>query len=229
MPQEVTDRDDLGPVFQEVGGKGMPQTMATRRDPGGFGVALHLLLDRFDGEGLLRAFAVPKDIALRSGARMVLQALLDTGHCIGGHIHASILAPFALDHAEGLLLPIDLLQLELGHLRDAQPTAEHHQKQGAVHRMVDLGKQALDLLAGERFGQGTPTPHKVTGLDGVPHHPLLVQAKVKKVLQGIEPPVDRRPRPAVLMLVLHKLVDLAKGDLGEGDSHLRKEQAQIQV
>ena len=29
------------------------------------------------------------------------------------------------------------------------------------------------------------------------------------------------------MLVLHKLVDLAKGDLGEGDSHLRKEQAQI--
>ncbi len=30
------------------------------------------------------------------------------------------------------------------------------------------------------------------------------------------------------MLVLHKLVDLAKGDLRQGHSHLRKEQAQIQ-
>src|SRR6266446_9459515 len=69
MPQEISDRDDLGPVLQEVGRKGMPQTMATRRDPCGFGVALHLLLDRFHREGLLGAFAVPKDIALRSGAR----------------------------------------------------------------------------------------------------------------------------------------------------------------
>src|SRR6266566_2120374 len=110
MSQEVPDRDDLGPMFEEVRGKGMPQTMATRGDPGGFGVALHLLLDRFHRQGLLRAFAVPKDIALRSGARMMLQALLDTRHRIGGHIHASILAPFALDHAEGLLLPIDVFQ-----------------------------------------------------------------------------------------------------------------------
>ena len=185
-------------------------------------------MDRFDGEGLLCAFAIPKDIALRAGAWMLLQALLDTRHRIGGHIHASILAPFALEHAEGLLLPIDLLQLELGDLRDAQPTAEHDQKQGSVHRMVNLGKQPLHLLAGERFGEGTPPPHKVTGLDGVPRHPLLVQAKVKKVLQGIEPPVDRRPRPAVAMLILHKLVDLVKGDLGEGEGHLRKEQTQIQ-
>jgi hypothetical protein len=48
LPQEITDCHDLSPVFQEVGRKGMPQTMATRGDPGGFGVALHLLLDRFD-------------------------------------------------------------------------------------------------------------------------------------------------------------------------------------
>jgi hypothetical protein len=78
MPQEVTDRDDLGSVFQEVGGKGMPQTMTTCSDPSGFGVALYLLLDRFDGEGLLHTFAVPKDIALRAGARMLLQARLDS-------------------------------------------------------------------------------------------------------------------------------------------------------
>src|SRR2546426_4991983 len=93
--------------------------------------------------------------------------------------------------------------------------------------MLDLGKQALHLLAGQGFGQGTPTPHKVTGLDGVPQHPLLVQAKVKKVLERIEPSVDRRPGAAAVMVMLYKLVDLTKGDLGEGDRYLRKEQAQI--
>ena len=46
------------------------------------------------------------------------------------------------------------------------------------------------------------------------------------MFQGIEPAVDRRPGAAV-DVGAHKLVDLAKGDLGEGDSHLRKEQAQI--
>src|SRR5207245_7894609 len=100
MPQEVPDRDDLGAMFQEIGRKGMPQTMATRGDPGGFGVALHLLLDRFDREELLAAFAVPKDIALGSVARMLFQALVKTGHQIRGHIHAAILAPFALENAE---------------------------------------------------------------------------------------------------------------------------------
>ena len=68
MPQEVPDRDDLGAMFQEVGRKGMPQTMATRGDPGGLGIALHFLLDRFDRQRLLATLAVPKDIAL--GARL---------------------------------------------------------------------------------------------------------------------------------------------------------------
>ena len=158
---------------------------------------------------------------------MLRQTVLDTCHRVGGHVHAPILTPFALHHPQSLLLPINLLQLELGHLRDAQSTAEHHQKQGPVHGMVDLGKEALDLLPREGFGQGTPAPHKVTRLDRVPHHQLLVQAIVKKVLQGIEPPIDRRPRPAVVMLVFHKLVDLAKRHLGEGDGHLRKEQVEI--
>ena len=124
-----------------------------------------------------------------------------------------------------LLLPIDLLQLELGHLRNAQATAEYHEKQGAVHRMIDLTKQPLDLLQGERLGQGAPTSDKVTRLDGIAGHQLLVQAKVKKVLQRIQAPVDCRPGPAVLLLRLHKLIHLMKGHLAQGDGDLRKEQA----
>jgi hypothetical protein len=68
----------------------------------------------------------------------------------------------------------------------------------------------------------------MTGLDGIARDELLVETHVKKMLQGIEPSVDGRPRSAVLMLVRHKLVDLAKGDLGEGDSHFRKEEVQIE-
>ena len=33
MPQEVTNRDDLGPMLQEVRGKGMPQAMTTGGNP----------------------------------------------------------------------------------------------------------------------------------------------------------------------------------------------------
>ena len=93
--------------------------------------------------------------------------------------------------------------------------------------MIDLGKEPLHLLAREGFGQRTPAPDKVAGFDRVPHHELLVQAIGEKMLQRIEPSVDRRPGAAVVMLVLHKLIDVAKGDLGEGDSHLPEEQAQI--
>ena len=57
--------------------------------------------------------------------------------------------------------------------------------------MGDLAKQPLDLLPGERFGQGTPAPDKVTGLDGIAGHNLLIQTKVKKMFQRIEPTVDR--------------------------------------
>jgi hypothetical protein len=94
--------------------------------------------------------------------------------------------------------------------------------------MVDLGEEPLDLFSGEGFRQGAPTPDNVTGLDGMALDELLVQAKVKKMLERIEPSIDGRPRSAVLMLVLPKLVDLTKGHLGKRDSDGRKEQAQIE-
>ena len=112
MPQEVADGDDLGPMFEEIRRKGMPQAMTTRGDPSRLRVALHLLLDRFDRQGLLGAFAVPKDIALRPCTRMLFQALLDTRHRIRRHIHPTIFPSFALYDMSRLLLPIDLLEFE---------------------------------------------------------------------------------------------------------------------
>ena len=95
--------------------------------------------------------------------------------------------------------------------------------------MGDAAKQSLHLLQGERFGQGTPAPNKVTGLDGIASHDLLLQTKVKKMFERIEPTVDRRPRTSLLMLVLHKVVHLAKRHLREGDGHRRKKHMQIRV
>ena len=125
------------------------------------------------------------------------------------------------------MLPIDLLQLELGDLRDAQPTAEHHQKQGAVHRMVDLGKQSLDLLAGECFGEGTPAPNKVTGLDGVPGHETPLDEKVKKVFEGMQAPMHRGRREALLLLVFQEALHVLKRYRLEGVRDGGKEEAQI--
>jgi hypothetical protein len=158
---------------------------------------------------------------------MLFQALVETGHQIRGHRHAAILTPFALENVEGLLLPIDLLQFELGDLRDPQATAEHDQKQSAVHGMGDLRKESLHLLPRKGFGEGAPAPDKMTGLDRIARHPLLVEAKVKKMLQGVEAAVDSGPRAVVLMLPFHKLVDLVKGDAGERHGALGEKQAQI--
>src|SRR5438128_6515522 len=163
----------------------MPQALATRRDARRLGVALHLLLDRFDRQGLLGAFAIPKDIALRLHPWMLRQTLLDTGHSIRRHIHPPIFPAFALDDMQRLLLPINLLQLKPGHLRDAQATAEYHQKQRAVHRIGDLAKQQLDLLPGERSGQATPAPDKATRRNAMAGHTLPLPTERKKMYQRI--------------------------------------------
>ena len=176
---------------------------------------------------MLGTFTIPKNIALRPLARMLLQALLDAGHGIRRHVHPSIFAPFPLHDLQGLLLPIDLLQLEVGHLGDPETTAEDHQKQRAVHRMGDLGKEPLDLLAGRALG-GDAHAGQSGWASRDSHAPAAAPGKRQKVLQRIEPPVDRRPGPVVVMLAFHKLVDLAKRDLGQGHGDLGKEQAQIQ-
>jgi hypothetical protein len=85
------------------------------------------------------------------------------------------------------------------------------------------GNLPMDWVADIRgICKGAPAPDKMTGLHGITSHELLLQAKVKKVLQRIEPAVDGCPRTAMLMLVLHKVIHLTKGDLGQGHSDLGK-------
>jgi hypothetical protein len=128
---------------------------------------------------------------------------------------------------EGVLLPIALLQLELRDFRDPEPTAQHHQNQRPVHGRGELRKEPLDRLPRERFGEGASPPDQVTGLDGVPSHPLRGQAKVTKVLQRMEAAVEGRPDAPLRMLVFHKLLHLTGRELGERHAALGKKQAEI--
>src|SRR5215467_14793547 len=59
MPQKVANGHDLGPMFQEVRGKGMPQAMTTCRDTRRFGVALYLLLNCSGYNGFCGSCSTP--------------------------------------------------------------------------------------------------------------------------------------------------------------------------
>jgi hypothetical protein len=48
----------------------------------------------------------------------------------------------------------------------------HYEEPTSVCAAITPMGQALDLLPGEGFGEGTPAPHKVTRLDRVPPHQL---------------------------------------------------------
>jgi hypothetical protein len=84
------------PCSSQFEAKGLPQALTTRGDPGGLGVALPLLVARFDREGLVVACAVPQDIACGPFARTLRQTGVETGHQSRGHRHAPILATFPL-------------------------------------------------------------------------------------------------------------------------------------
>ena len=54
-----------------------------------------------------------------------------------------------------------------------------------IRGIRNLGKEPLDVLPGQGFGQGAPAPDKMTRLDGIAPDALLLQTEVKKM-----PPVQ---------------------------------------
>ena len=61
---------------------------------------------------------------------------------------------------------------------------------GLIHRVVDVRKELLDLVLGERFGQGPPPAHHVTRFDGIPRDVPLLEEIIEEMLQCMQAPME---------------------------------------
>ena len=123
MPEELFDRDHLGSFLQQIRGECVTQAMTTGDDPGRLRIALHLLLDRLDGERLPRPLPIPEQIVSRDCDRALSQTLSQAEQGVRRDVDAPILAPFALPDEERLLLPVYVRGFQACRFRDSQPTA----------------------------------------------------------------------------------------------------------
>ena len=204
MPQEFLDRNDLGALLEYVRGKRLPETMATRGDPRGLGVALHLFLDRRAQQRPVGALLVPEDGDARHVCWPIGQTGLEMRHRIGGDVDPPIFPAFALVDADGLLRPVEIVQREVDHLRDAQTAPEHEQEQRLIHGGVDLGKQLPHLVQRQGLGQGAAPAHHVTRFDRVPCDTPLLKERVKEMFQRMQAPMERRGGEPLMVLLGNK-------------------------
>src|SRR5262249_16037671 len=85
-----------------------------------------------------------------------------------------------------------------------------------------------DLVLGKMLGQRTAPPQEMTRFDRIAREALLFHHEiVKKMLKGIEEPVDRGGRELRLALPLVERLDVPPGDRPRGFGERRKKQAQI--
>src|SRR6266436_42006 len=76
------------------------------------GIPFYFLLDGFDREWHVRPLAVPKHRIVRDTSWSYRGARPQTGYGIAGEKHTPIFLPLPLHDEEGLLVPINLRQLE---------------------------------------------------------------------------------------------------------------------
>jgi hypothetical protein len=102
MAEQLPNGHDLSPLLQQVGGKGVAETVTARADPRGSGIAGHLLLNRLDRQRPAEPFLVPEHQVSWHTGRASLQALPQARESIGRQIDIAIFAPFALLNAQGV-------------------------------------------------------------------------------------------------------------------------------
>src|SRR5215831_1201988 len=97
-----------------------------------------------------------------------------------------------------------------------------------IHRVRDLGKQGADLVLCERLGQRAPPTQEMTWFDRIAREAAVLHHQIlKKMFEGVEPPVNGGDGELRLALLLDERLDVPPrhppGFLGER----RKKQAQI--
>jgi hypothetical protein len=94
--------------------------------------------------------------------------------------------------------------------------------------MPNLSKQRLELVCRQAPRQGATQARKVTGLDRIPRHETPLHQKVKKVFEGMQPPIDCRRCEALLVLVFKEALHVPKRHRLQGLRDGGKEEPQIE-
>jgi hypothetical protein len=76
--------------------------------------------------------------------------------------------------------------------------------------MVDLGKQLFSQRLGQGARQGAPAWSYMTWCDGIGIHHLWCDEEVKKMSEGIQPPIHRGGSSSLVMLVIDQPINLTK-------------------
>jgi hypothetical protein len=116
----------------------------------------------------------------------------------------------------------------VGDFTDAQATAQHEQRQGIIHGMRDLGEEGTNVVLRERLGQRATSAQEMTGFDRVAREAVFLHHEVlKKMFEGMEPPVNRRWGEVRLALLLDKALDVPPGHRTGRFVERRKKQTEI--
>ena len=143
MAEQLPNEHDLSPLLQQVGGKGVTETVTARADPRGRGIAGHLLLNRLDRQRPAEPFLVPEYQGSWHTGRASLQALPQAREGIGRQIDIASFAPFALLNVQGVLCPINVTHSQMGGFGHSQAASQHQQKQRAIYMSWSIRRLIL--------------------------------------------------------------------------------------
>ena len=97
-----------------------------------------------------------------------------------------------------------------------------------IHGMRDLGEEGPDVLLRERLGQRATSAQEMTGFHGVAREAVVLHHEVlKKMFEGIEPPINRRWGEVRLALLPDKARNIPPGHRTGRFVEGRKKQPEI--
>src|SRR5262245_39061598 len=191
----------------------MTQTVTAGYDARRLGIALDLFLHAFGRQWAMRALLSPEHQAIGYDRGPYGETGAEGPERIGGQIHDTIFPSFPLLNPYGLLSPVNIVHAQACGFTDAQTSAQHDQRQGAIHGMRDLGEQGTDVVLREWLGQRATPAQEMTRFDRVAREAVFLHHEIlEEMFEGIEPPVDRSHGQVRLALLLDKGPNVPPGD-----------------
>lgn len=161
VPQQFFKRDDVEPIFEQMGSIGMPQGVCRDvfADASGFG---HRFDDPIDAAAAVTAIKIATSPALVTPGLAMEEpvsrffggnVLLQTADDVVGKRHIAVLFSFTLHNVQHLAVEVEFAQADVAHFNAAQTAAIHESQQDFVLEQGGLGEQLPHFLFAEHYGQ----------------------------------------------------------------------------